>query len=168
MAKATKPKRRRKAPTREDRDREKRELLEEIAHLTDQQDAIKSAIAVRKDRLLLLMHQDGDRSVEAENVAAASFTRRRSFKLKDTTALARMFTKEQLVEHVRVTAAFYDAAIDQGYRIDMAVTMGEDESLTVSRAKTKEAKKIRDACIAESRKVAEAKLAEYREKLKAF
>jgi L-serine deaminase len=157
-----------KAPTREDRDSRKRELLDEIAFLTDEQDAVKKEINKRKDELLLLMSQDGDRALEKENVAGASFTQRRSFQINDTKKLSQMFTREQLAEHVKITAAFYDAAQREGYRIETAVTVGVSESLTVSRAKTKDAKKIRQTHIEEARKATEAKVAEFRKQLKQF
>jgi len=146
----------------------KHELLGEIALLTDEQDAIKEEISVRKDELLLLMSKDGDRAVERENVAGASFMQRRSFKVTNPKNLAKMFTREQLAEQVKVTAAFFDAAQREGYQIDGAVTVGVSESLTVSRAKTKDAKNIRKAHIKEARERAQAKVVEYRKTLKRF
>jgi len=155
-------------PTRESRDVEKRALLGEIALLTDQQDALKEEISLRKEKLLLLMAHDGDRSIEAEGIGTASFKRRRSFAVKDTTALAKLFPANVLAENVRITAAFYDAAEREGYRIKDAVTQGEDESLTVARARTKEAKKFREAHITEARSKAESAVAAYRKQLKQF
>lgn len=170
--KATKPRRRRRndatVPTRDDRDGEKRALLGEIALLTDQQDALKEEIAHRKDKLLLLMSQDGDRSVEADGIGTAGFQRRRSFKVKDATLLSTMFPGKILAENIKITAALYDAAEREGYRIAEAVTQGEDESLTVTRARTKEAKKMREAHITEARKKAEHAVAAYRNQLKQF
>ena len=167
--KATKPaRRRRKAPTREDRDGEKRALIGEIALLTDQQDALKAEIALRKDKLLLLMSQDGDRSIEAVGIGAAGFTHRRSFAIKDSSMLVKLFPAKVLAENVNVTAAFYDAAKREGYRIEDAVTVGADESLSVTRAKTKAAKQMREGHIAEARKKAEGAVAAFRKQLKQF
>jgi hypothetical protein len=156
------------APTKADRDERKRELLGEIAFLTDEQDALKAEIDARKEELLLLMSQDGDRALEREGVASSSFTQRRSFEVHNPKLLAKMFSKEQLAEHTRITAAFYEAAEREGYRIGDAVTVGFSESLTVSRAKTKEAKKIREAHINEARERTRKKVAELRKQLKQF
>ena len=157
-----------KAPTRADRDARKQELLAEIAFLTDEQDAIKAETNKRKEELLLLMSQDGDRSLARENVADAAFTQRRAFQVTNAKKLAQMFTREQLAEHAKVTAAFYDAAEREGYRIGDAVTVGVSESLTVSRAKTKDAKAIRKTHIEEARRVTETKVAAFRQQLKRF
>jgi len=156
------------APTREDRGARKRDLLNEIAFLTDEQDAMKAEIDSRKQELLLLMSQDGDRAFECENVAGASFLQRRSFEVHDAKALAKLFSREQLAEQVKVTAAFYDAAEREGYRVAQAITVGVSESLSVARAKTKNAKSIRSAHIKEARERAEAKIAEHRANLKRF
>lgn len=169
--KATKAGRRRrttKPPTREERDAEKRALIGEVALLTDNQDAIKQEIALRKEKLLLLMAQDGDRTVEAKGVGSAGFQRRRSFAVKDASMLAKLFPAVVLAENIRITAAFYDAAEREGYRIADAVTQGEDEGLTVSRARTKAAKQMREGHIAEARKKAEHAVAAYRKQLKQF
>ena len=155
-------------PTKEDRDVEKRALLGEIALLTGHQDALKTEIALRKEKLLLLMAQDGDRSVELSGIASASFTRRRSFKVKDAAMLVKLFPPAVLAENVKVTAAFYDAAMREGYRIGDAVTQGEDENLSVTPSRSKESKQFRDMHITEARKKAEHAVSEYRKHLKQF
>jgi len=154
--------------SREDRDHEKRALLGEIALLTDQQDALKEEIKTRKEKLLLLMEQDGDRSIEAEGVGTASFTRRRSFKVHNGAMLVKLFPAAVLAENVKVTAAFYDGALREGYRIAEAVTQGEDENLNVTRARTAKAKEFRKTHIAEAAAKAQKAVAAYRKQLKQF
>jgi len=156
------------AKGREHRDFEKRALIGEMALLTDQMDALKLEVETRKEKLLLLMGQDGDRNIEAEGIGTAGFTRRRSFAIKNAKLIAKMFSKRVLAENINMTAALYDAAVREGYRITEAVTQGEDENLTVARARDKESKKYRDAHIAEARKKAEQAIAAFRKQLKQF
>jgi len=142
------------------------QLINEYAIIKDRRDALDEMLEVRKDRILLVMSEIGARKHKCD-AGATSFTRRRSFKVHDIDKLAKLLPKRQLAALAKMTADTYDAAKAEGIPLDEAVTVGQSESLTVSRAKTKEANKRRATYIDESRKQAEARIEAIRKQLRA-
>jgi len=142
------------------------QLINEYAIIKDRRDALDDMLEARKDRILMVMSEAGARKHKCA-AGATSFTRRRSFLIHDIDKLTKLLPKRQLAALARMTADTYDAAKAEGIPLDEAVTVGQSESLTVSRAKTKEANKRRMAYIEESRKQAEARIEAIREQLRA-
>lgn len=142
---------------RDDREVELERLLTEHAVLKDRRDAIDEMLEVRKGRINMLMSEVGLGKYKSD-AGEASFSRRRSFKVKDRDRLAELMTPRQLAALARVTADVYDAAEREGIPLDEAVTVGHSESLTISRARTKTAREARKHYIEESKKQAEQRI----------
>lgn len=145
------------AATPDAQELELQRLLTEHAVLKDRRDAIDEMIEVRKERILLLMSESGMSRVK-NDAGEASFMRRRSFKVHDKDRLAELMSPRQLAALVRVTADVYDAAEREGIPLDEAVTVGQSESLTISRSRTKAANEARKHYIEESKRQAEQRI----------
>jgi len=141
------------------------DLLHEHAVIKDRIDALAEMATVRKNRILMIMNELG---VGRHECAAghASFTRRRSFKVHDPARLSELMTKTQLASNCKITADVYDACVAEEVAIDEAVTVGRSESLSVSRATTKDAKKRREGYINESKRQAEERISALRAQLR--
>lgn len=147
-------KKKKPASTQEDHEAQIEQLLTEYATLKDNRDAIDTMLEQRKERLLMLMSESGIGKFKGKS-GEASFTRRRSFKVHDTNRLAELMSHAQLASLAKITADVYDAAEREDIPLNEAVTVGISESLTVSRASTKEAKERRKRHIEESKRQAE-------------
>jgi hypothetical protein len=144
-------------PSLDERELELSRLLTEHSVLKDRRDAIDEMIDVRKERILMLMSESGMGRYKSAN-GEASFTCRRSFRVHDRDRLAELMSPKQLASLVRITADVYDAADREGVPLDEAVTVGQSESLTISRARTKDAQELRKKYIEESKRQAEQRI----------
>lgn len=160
--------RKRREPARADTsgedaiNKEIRDLLYEHSVITDRMDALEEMKQVRRDRLLILVRQLGLSRVEGD-AGDVAFQSRRSFKVTSVERLAAMMTPLQLASLVHITADVYDAAKAEGKPIDEAVVVGQSETMTVSRSRTKAEKERRRQHIDESKRQAEQRIAALRE-----
>jgi hypothetical protein len=147
-----------------ERDREKMQLLQELALLETQAEALDGMQKDRKQRLKLLMAGDGESARSAED-AEASFGQRRSFEVTNPEGLVMLFDTPKdaalvLAQNFKPSATFVDGLTQAGKKIQGIITVGLDETFSVSRTKTKAAKEKQRKLIEESRKTAEARIAE--------
>lgn len=129
---------------------EKERLLAEVVVLQARAKAIKSLIDEKKARLLLLMQGDGDMKRKTPE-GTASRQGKRKFVIYDRSKLKTLFSEDVLMEQVKVTAEFYDAAKKAEVEIDDAVTVESDEQFKVEGARTKEAKERQERIMEETR-----------------
>jgi len=150
-----------KKPATDDRSVELRQNITEHCLIKDRIDALEKMLDVRKKRIHILMEDIGLSKVDAE-AGSAAFTERRSFTVVDPSRLAKLFDRETLAANVRITADVYDAAIGAKIKIDKAVRVGLSPSLSVTRARSKQAREQRKQYIAESKAQAEKRIATLR------
>ena len=145
---------------------ELRQQIDEYCLIKDRMDALDKMLSPRKKRIRLLMEDLGLSKAEAGSGGAA-FTERRSFSVVDAGRLVELFDPHQLAANVRITADVYDAAKAENIEIDEAVRVGLSPSLSVSRARNKKARELRNQYIAESRDQAEKRIAALRKTMSA-
>jgi hypothetical protein len=138
------------------------DLLYEHSVIADRMDALEEMKKVRRDRILLLMRDLGLSKFEGD-AGDISFQSRRSFRVRDHERLAQLMSPLQLAALASITADVYDAAVAEKVPIDEAVVVGQSESMTVSRARTKAEKDRRKQHIEESKRQAEQRIAALRE-----
>lgn len=159
-------KKKERTPTPADVEADKRKELDDLLYehsvIADRMDALEEMKSARRNRILLLMRDLGSTKFEGE-AGQAAFTTRRSFTVRSAEKLAELMTPLQLAALASITADVYDAAKAEKVAIDDAVTVGQSESLTVSRARTKAETDRRKQHIAESKRQAEQRIAELRE-----
>lgn len=145
---------------------ELRQQIDEFCLIKDRMDALENLLEPRKKRIRLLMEDLGLSRAEADG-GNSSFTERRSFEIVDAERLSELFDAHTLAANVKITADVYDAAKAEGIKIDEAVRVGRNPSLSVSRARSKQAKERRKQYIAESREQAEKRIDALRKKMRA-
>ncbi len=138
------------------------DILFEHSVIADRLDALEEMKKVRRDRALLLMRKLGLSRFEG-SAGDIQFSSRRSFRVTDAARLTEFMSPLQLAALASITADVYDAAKAEEQPIDEAVTVGESETMTISRARTKVEKNRRKAHIQESRQQAEQRIAALRE-----
>lgn len=137
-----------------ERQKEKHNLLIQIAILEDRKEAIGSIIDDRKARLQSLMMEDGERKITfSEN--SAGFTVRRSFKVVDHAKLAKLFSRDVLAEHFHPTAAFVEAAEKTNVNLTGVINTGSTSSFSFQRPQSAEAVKARERFIEQTKREAE-------------
>jgi hypothetical protein len=145
-----------------ERDREKMTLLSEIAFLDTQKEVLDGLIEYRKERLKLLMGNDGE-SARSNDEADASFSTRRSFQVANPEGLVLLFdtpakAAEILAQNFKPTATFVDSLTEAGKKVDGIITVGLSETFIVARAKTRAAKERQRQIVDESKKAAEERI----------
>lgn len=151
-----------KAASNDPRIAELEETIREYCDLANRLDAIEDLMAVRKKRAENLMADMGLSRQEATGFGTAAFSERRSFKVIDQDALAKLMSKKQLAALAKITADVYDAAKAEKVAIDEAVQVGKTPSLSISRSRKKLARERQKKHIAEARKAAEARIEAHR------
>ena len=150
---------------RQERNREKDELLHDICILKSRTESLEELIEDKRARLELLMGGDGERArVIAEG--GAKFGERRAVKVIDPAEVAKKFPKQVLAEHFSPPVAFLEACDAEGKDYTGALIMGKSPSFEVARAKTKAAKALHEKMVEQTKREAEETLAKIRKTLR--
>lgn len=137
-----------------EREKLKNALIDEICFLSTQKAAVVQCIEDRKERLRLLMSEDGDRR-RTTPAGSASFQTKNVYSVRDRQALAELFEPAVLADICRPTKAFIDAAKLSGIDYQKAISAGLDETFKVEPARSKQVRDAQKSAMAKSAKAAE-------------
>lgn len=129
---------------------DKDKLLAEVVVLQARGKAIKDLIDQRKARLLTLMNHDGDLKRKTPEGSATKGNKRK-FVIHDRDKLRSLFSDDVLLEQVKISAEFYDAAVKAKIAIDEAVYVEDDEQFKVEGARSAAERERRDRIMDETR-----------------
>ena len=132
-------------------------LIAEICIYRDRIAALSALMDERKAALRLLMKAGGDRK-RTTDLGTATFYTQATFEVHDRKQLAKMFSKETLVEAFKPYSDFVKAAQKQKLPIEKAVTIGADERFKVERPRTERAREMQDSVIEETKRETEARV----------
>lgn len=121
-----------------DRAKLKSRLITEACLLKDRITALKKLRDEKIAQLRSLMAEDGD-GEQVNDDGVAKFYSHPVLSIKNLQALARL-PQEVILQAVKPSKTWYDAARKAGYPVAESVTMGRDERFKVERRKSAEAR----------------------------